>query len=198
MDPYNVADRVYTAGLIFDRQDHKGDRFFTYPVRCERDGDVGHKQEFFYRAMKRDEAAGWLAQGRTATPDPNGHHPWASYRGYSLSYLTRKNGYVFLLEVSAPDFIPWMKSIGFTGGKAEAGDMSWGIGGTSSNSWGGTQTSNATLRDEYAKYANNGVAVNHNNVPGGLRAMAVRLAPIYFRQAIKWVKVVNFRSEATG
>jgi len=190
MEAYDVIDRQYAAAMKFDREDNNRDRFYSYPVRC--DGAAGMPQENFYRAMNRTEALGWLAPGRTAVPDSEGHHPWASYRNYSLSYLTRKNNYTYLLEVHAPDFLPWMREIGFISGKAEAGDISWGIGGKSSNGWGGTKPANDALK---ALYKHAYPTINRNLVKGGLRALAVQLAPYMFKQSIKWVKVVNLRSQ---
>ncbi len=190
MDAYDALDRPYAAKLNFDREDGNGDRLYTYPVRCEDAKSL--PQEYFYRAMTRTEAMGWLSPGHNATVEANGHHPWASYRGYSLLYLSRTHGYAYLLEVHAPNFIPWMKEIGFTEGKTETGDISWGIGVRSSNAFGPSATTNVALK---ALYRQVHPLVNQNNVSGGLRTMAKELAPYMFKQSIKWVKVVNLRSQ---
>ncbi len=187
-DAYDQVDQIHAATLQFDREDGNGDRFFTYVARCNDVG--GNPQEYFYRAMKRDEAFGWLDHNRIAVPDPGGHHGWASHRNYSLGYLTRKNQYTYLLEIYAPLFIPWMKEVGFLSGKAEGGDMSWGIGGTSSNGWGGNKDTNKALKDLHKKKF-----PDVTSVKGGLRAMAVQLAPLMFKECIRWVKIVNLRSQ---
>jgi hypothetical protein len=195
--PYDDADLPYASLMEYVRQEHNGDRHYAYPCRND-DRPVfadPRKQQYFYRAMKRAEAVAWMNPGRIAVPDAGGHHPWASFRNYSLGYLTRANDYTYLLEVHAPDFVSWMMDVGFTSGKAEAGDISWGIGGTSSNGHAGTPTTNKTVKDLYAKVCNNGVPINHNHVPGGLRGMAKAVAPHIFKKSIKWVKVVNLRSQ---
>jgi hypothetical protein len=50
----------------------------------------------------------------------------------------------------------------------------------------------------YADVLNHGVNVNPQDVPGGLRKMAVNLCEYVFKQNIKWVKVVNLRSQKPG
>ncbi|WP_437763224.1 hypothetical protein WMF27_42155 [Sorangium sp. So ce281] len=196
--PYDDADLAHVVSMEYSREDNKGDRFYSYPTRNDNRPALATpaKQEYFYRAMKRAEAVAWLTPGRPAVPDPGGHHPWASYRNYSLTYLTRANQYTHLIEVHAPGFVEWMMEVGFTGGKIENNDISWGIGGNSSNSFGGNPKTNAALKALYAKACNNGVVVNHTGVPGGLRGMAKRVAPYIFKQSIKWVKLVNLRSQA--
>jgi hypothetical protein len=195
MDAYHELDRPHARVMQFNHEDHNGDRHYSYGARWDKKPADLSKQAFFYRAMTRDEALGWLNPGRTALPDANGHHPWASHRDYSLAYLTRAHGYTYLLEVHAPDFVPSMKEIGFTTGKGEAGDISWGIGGRSSNGFGPGKPQNKALIALYSRVFNNGVAVNPNNIQGKHRAMAVKLAPYLFKQSIKWVKVVNLRSQ---
>lgn len=191
MDAYSPADQHYARVMEFVREDKKGDRFYTYAVRNQTGSVI--EPTFLYRAMKRSEATDILA--KNVNPDPNGHHGWSSYRDFSFEYLTRKNGYTHLVEVKAPNFIPWMKEIGFVSGKAEGGDMSWGIGGKSSNGWRGTKETNEKLMGEYAKYINNGVRVKHTSVKGGYKEMAKQLAPSIFKSAIEYVKLVDLRSQ---
>lgn len=189
-DAYDAMDQIYAAVMQYDREDGNGDRFFVANAHCDAVG--GNPQEYFYRAMNRDEALGWLHPGRIAVPDPGGHHGWASYRNYSFGYLTRKNGYTYLLEVHAPQFLPGMNSIGFTSGKAEGGDMSWGIGGATSNAWSGNKQTNKTLEGLFKQKFPD---VKTKDVKGGLRGMAKPLAPLIFKDAIQSVTIVNLRSQ---
>ncbi len=195
--PYDKADEAHTTSMEYVKEDDSGDRFFkaacqnetrpTFPALPD--------QAYFYRAMQRVEAIGWLAAKPTAALDPEGHQGWASYRDYSLPYLTRLRGYTHLLEVHAPDFVGLMMGVGFKSGKAEVGDLSWGIGGKSSNGHAGNKDQNAKLLEVYAENCNEGVAVKHTSVKGGLRAMAKAVAPQLFLQSIKGVKLVYLRSQ---
>ncbi len=186
LEPYDPADTVYTGPMTFEREDGKKDRLYGYGARQDASRPV--KQEYFYRAMKKAEAAGWLGAGHDATIDANGHQGWASYRQYSLKYLTRRHQYTHLLEVHAPDFISWMKEIGVTSGKAEGGDISWGVGLTNSNAFKPSKRSNPVLAALYTE-------VFHQPPIADRRGMAKQLAPVMFKRSIKWVKLVNFRSQ---
>lgn len=124
MRAYTVADQNIAKTLTFVREDRNKDRLYTYAARSEEQESA--QPGFFYRATTAQDANNLLR--KMVTVNPNGHQGWASYRGYSLTYLTRGYGYTHLIEVKAPDFIPWMREIGWVSGKAEDGDMSWGIG----------------------------------------------------------------------
>jgi hypothetical protein len=190
-DAYSPEDQIYAATMTFEREDGNGDRFFRRDAVCE--AVRGNPQAYFYRAMKRDEAFGWLHPNRNAVADPNGHHGFASYRSYSAGYLTRGHKYTYLLEIHAPDFLTNMKAIGFIEGKAEGGDLSWGIGGTSSNAFRGDKGTNKALKTLFGTTFPNTAAPK-----GGLRGMALPLAPRIFVQSIQTVTVVNLRSEKPG
>lgn len=84
-------------------------------------------QEYFYRSMTMEEAISWLdADGKI---NPSSAQPWASFFGYSKTYITNSSDYSIMLEIHAPGFLTSLKTIGFTNGKGEGGDISWGIGG---------------------------------------------------------------------
>ncbi|HET9958667.1 MAG TPA: hypothetical protein VFQ61_29440 [Polyangiaceae bacterium] len=198
--PHDPADDPYAAVLDYQRTDHAGDRYYSSePQHYERPLELERhpsRQAYFYRAMTREEAQGWLHPTRYAMPDPSGHHPWASNRDYSAGYLTRRHGYTHLVEVYAPDFVPQMMSIGFVSGKAEAGDISWGIGGTPSNGWRGSKTTNKVLESAYADLK--GRKVSPKEVRGRERGMANELAPYLFKDSIRSVRVVDLRSQKPG
>jgi hypothetical protein len=122
-----------------------GDRVYMYPVRYDEEHarNQGKLQAYFYRAMAAAEAAGWQAIAsaprseraslyrKTGALAVQGHQGWASHRKYSRKYL--KDDFTRLLEVHAPGFIETLDEIGVSSGKAEDGDISWGMGLTCSN-----------------------------------------------------------------
>lgn len=199
--PYASGDLALVTALEFEREDGNGDRFYTYPARVDKRATFANvtDQHYFYRAMMRTEADGWLSLTRDGPIEPGGHHGWASYRGYSKDhYLKRNPGYTHLLEVYAPDFISALVEIGCTIGKTERlgeGDISWGIGGKSSNGFTGSDETNKELKKVYAEYCNDGVEVNLATLKGSHRAAVREVAPKLFKSSIKWVKLVNFRSQ---
>lgn len=211
--PYDPEDHALAAAMNFDREAGNGDRYYLYPVR-------GHEtaaqfartteQAYFYRAMLRAEAMGWLRVANTvftdrqqvyeATPSllVDGHGGWASYRDYSLGYLKPKPkpkvGYTHLLEIHAPDFLQWLSEIGVLAGKVEVGDMSWGVGATTSNGFNGNKDTNKALKALYGKVKNNGVEIDPSRVKGRERAMANAVTPYIFCQSIRHARVVALRS----
>jgi hypothetical protein len=207
--PYLAEDRPLAASMTNTREAGNGDRYYEYPLRGHATAPQfgrSTEQQFFYRAMHRDEAKGWLMVAGTsygertavyqgiAAVQVNGHQGWASHRDYSMEYLSPRHGYTHLLEVHAPDFIQWLAEIGVNSGKAEAGDISWGVGLTTSNGFQGTPETNKALKTLYGKVVNNGVEIAHTQVPGGLRAMAKAVTPYVFQQSIKYAKLVVLRS----
>lgn len=196
-DPYLAADVQHISGLQFDREAGNGARYWTTPSRHP--AAQPKPQEYFYRAMKRAEGESWLRPG--AGPDqlgPNigqfgniladGHQGWASFRDYSYGYLQTEAEYVFLLEVYAPDFLTKLASIGVKTGKAEAGDMSWGIGGTLSNGFKPDGTTNKTLKAEYFRLFRESCKGNQ------LKKGSKRLTPLLFKESIRSIGIVDFKS----
>lgn len=92
-------------------------------------------QTCFYRAMTAEEFEAF----RFGTVlSAAGHQGFASFRNYSKAYLNKmfgRSNYAVLVEVYAPQWIKELYTHGWSTGKAESGDMSWGIGQTQSNGW---------------------------------------------------------------
>lgn len=207
--PYAIEDHSRVAVMEFLREASNGDRYYEYPVRGN--NTIMHfssptKQAYFYRAMHRAESIGWTTVANAPCNDRariyatipatriDGHQGWASFRKYSLGYLSPKHGYTDLLEVYAPGFIEWLFEIGVKIGKAELDDMSLGVGLNNSNGFAGNSETNKALKSAYGKLVNGGIEVNHTNVKGGLKAMANAVTPHIFIQSIKWIRLVNLRS----
>jgi hypothetical protein len=204
--PYAAYDVPMAATMRYkDPHSSKNtSREYEYPVRVE-DQTNAHQcnweedQQYFYRAMNREEMQGWQQVSQAPASKRievyrnlsgnalkiNGHGGWASHRDYSLGYLSDKNTY--LLEVFAPEFVKRMKEIGLKQGKIEDGDISWGVGLTSSNGFGPDKEANKTLGREAAR-------VLPQPLPGSGIAKAKALAPYIFAESIQWLKVVNLRS----
>jgi hypothetical protein len=217
--PYDVMDKVETSTMKFEHQSRNGDRYYERPAQIDRSvdadkiigqshEDVGQmeNQEYFYRAMKREEYDAWQVVFKQETPElrarkyvelkalqKDGHHGWASFRQYSVGYLSKGEGYTHLLEVHAPGFVTDMRSIGFKSGKAESGDMSWGMGPKSSNSFGPDRDARRLLKEAYEEAQTKGLLLP-NDKKGQDREMAKLLAPYFFCKDMQSMKTVNIRS----
>ncbi len=220
-DPYNPADKAESTTMKFERESGNGDRYYERPVEVDSSADADRligtddnhyrlveNQDYFYRAMHRDEYDAWQTVFKQGTPELRakkylelkalqieGHQGWASHRKYSEAYLSEKNGYTHLIEVHAPGFVTDMRSVGFKSGKAESGDLSWGLGLSSSNSFGPDKAANKALSKAYEEAKTKGLLLP----TGGKKApaskdMAKLLAPYFFCKNIEDMKTVNLRS----
>lgn len=199
--PHKASDHPLVAVMEWERDAHNGDRSYIYPVRYrdEHAQNQGKLQTYFYRAMTAAEAAGWRAIASSARQDRaalyrntealavNGHQGWASYRNYSRDYL--KNDFTHLLEVHAPGFIEALDEIGVSSGKAEKGDISWGMGITCSNGFHPSSEKNKRLKVVYDSTFS---AEHRTHTTGKARAFA--LIPYLFMEAMQWAKLVNYLS----
>ncbi|MGF6760265.1 hypothetical protein P3T24_000577 [Paraburkholderia sp. GAS33] len=219
-EPYNPLDKVETNTMKFERQSGNGDRYYERPAQIDSAADADRiigtdsehfrlveKQDYFYRAMHRDEYDAWQTLFKQTTPELrakkyvelralqiNGHQGWASHRQYSEEYLSEKNGYTHLLEVHAPGFVSDMRSIGYKSGKAESGDLSWGLGLASSNSFGPDKSANKMLNKTYEDAKTKGLLLLPSGKKAQPKEMAKLLAPYFFCKDMKSMKTVNIRS----
>jgi hypothetical protein len=220
MDPYDPLDKVETSTMKFGRQSGNGDRYYERAAQIDSaadahkiigtDGDGYRKvanQDYFYRAMCRSEYDAWQTVFKQGTPELRarkyvelrdlhieGHHGWASYRQYSADYLGDKHEYTHLLEVHAPGFVSDMRSIGFKSGKAEDGDLSWGMGPASCNAFVVDKNANKVLKKTYEEARTKNLLLLSSDITGQQREMAKSLAPYFFCKAMTSMKTVNIRS----
>lgn len=138
-------------------------------------------QEYFYRAMPRQEAMTWLNPPGVLLGDTG--QPWASYAGYSRTYLNDTN--TILVEIYAPGWLEKATSIGLLGGKPESradGDMSFGTGEKSESSTGGTKDSNKRRNTEIKEEGLMPVQEGRKAVRRNDRSETLMLSSIYFRE----------------
>ncbi|MEW6343382.1 MAG: hypothetical protein RXR20_33425 [Paraburkholderia sp.] len=216
--PYDPMDKVETSTMKFGRQSGNGDRYYERPAEIENDTDADkamgmdaqnfpklENQNYFYRAMCRDEYDAWQDIFKQGSPElrarkyvalsallAHGHKGWAGYREYSKRYLKEGQKYTHLLEVYAPGFVRDMKSIGYKSGKAESGDLSWGLGLASSNSFAADTDAVKLLRRIYGEAKKNNSLLLATGE--SIQAKAKSLAPYFFCIRMESMKTVNIRS----
>ncbi|WP_211339462.1 eCIS core domain-containing protein [Hymenobacter perfusus] len=147
-------------------------------------------QEYFYRAMTKQEAMTWLNPPGILLGDTG--QPWASYFNYSLTYLTIESPY--LLEVHAPGWLAKSKEIGIKGGKAESkaeGDLSFGIGETSESSTGFDKEKNKALKAGLSAEGVQPAPQGRKAAKTPGRSEALMLSSIYFQDSILAVRPVR-------
>lgn len=138
-------------GLIPDTHQSKPQEYTIYSAPAQFDNsspsNSGDAQTYFYRAMTSEE---FEAFQFGLVLSAAGHQGFASFRNYSKDYMNKmfeKSSYAVLIEVYAPDWIKDLHTHGWSIGKAENGDISWGIGQTQSNGWANTGTVKASNRN---------------------------------------------------
>jgi hypothetical protein len=200
-EPHNASDRSVAAVMEWEHDIKNGDRVYMYPVRYDEEHarNQGKLQAYFYRAMTAAEAAGWQAIAsaprservalyrKTGALAVQGHQGWASHRKYSRGYL--KDDFTHLLEVHAPGFIEALDEIGISSGKAEKGDISWGMGLTCSNGFHPSREKNKRLKAVYEDTFTVELRTHKNE-----KSRAFALIPYLFMEAMQWAKLVNYVS----
>jgi hypothetical protein len=148
-----IENIINEFNLTVDSHQSKPNEYTIYSTIARFDtaspSNAGKAQAYFYRAMTAKEFEAFRFGTVIAA---GGHQGFASYRNYSKGYINKMfdgNNYAVLIEVYAPNWIGELNAHGWSSGKAESGDMSWGIGTTQSNGWSNTGTT---------KYSNKNLA----------------------------------------
>ena len=216
--PYEARHAPLVPCFEFEESGN-GVRYYQYPTEGpDKNREIFdtnmREQKYFYRAMLESEAEGWKAISdlpvelrlKKYLTDTrlkiDGHQGWASYRGYSEKYLkNRANDYTFILEVFAPEFVNQLMEIGVKSGKAEDGDISWGMGKKNSNSFGGDKKMNDVLKTRFEEFSRLVSAAEQGSIgkfeSNNMRQMSVIITPFIFLQTIRWVKKIDLRSVPT-
>jgi hypothetical protein len=150
-------------------------------------------QEYFYRAMSREEAMTWLNPPGILLGDTG--QPWASYAGYSRTYLNDTN--TILVEIYAPGWLEKATSIGLLGGKPESrveGDMSFGTGAKSESSTRGDKDSNKRRKAEFNEEGLMPIQEGRKAVKRHERSETLMLSSIYFRECAVSAKPIRILS----